>query len=126
MENANVSDQIIEVLDALSEKMHISIDWTQQNIMPQVMDLMHRITKFEILTSAMWITIFISLMIALMYFSKKAFETDEEELYIPVIITTIIISSIGVIVVVVQSIDIIQCLTIPETVWYDYIKSYIN
>lgn len=43
-----LSTQIIEVLDNLSDRLGIAIDWTQQNILSQVMDICIRYRQYEI------------------------------------------------------------------------------
>lgn len=51
----NVSDQIIQVLDALCDKFGIAIDWTANNVIPQLEVLCKKFIRFEICTSIFWI-----------------------------------------------------------------------
>ena len=54
-----VSDQIIQVLDAVCKKMGVAIDWTldwtQSTIIPYVQQLMGKIVAYELWTSIVWI-----------------------------------------------------------------------
>ena len=43
-----MSEEIINVLNYLGEQIGIAIDWTSQNVMPQVMDILGRYRLFEI------------------------------------------------------------------------------
>ncbi len=52
-----MSKEIIEVLDHICEKLGIAIDWTSQNIMPQVTDVLHRYTNYNITISAIWLCV---------------------------------------------------------------------
>lgn len=43
-----VSNQIIEVLDYLSAKMGIVVDWTAENVVPYLTDLIERMVSYQI------------------------------------------------------------------------------
>ena len=47
-----VSDQIIKVLDEVGKRFGLAIDWTQQNIVPYLQELSHKIINYEIWTSS--------------------------------------------------------------------------
>ena len=50
-----MSEEIIKVLDYLGEQLGIAIDWTSENIWPQVMDILGRYRLLEIISTCMWI-----------------------------------------------------------------------
>ena len=50
-----MSEEIIKVLDYLGEQLGIAIDWTSENIWPQVMDILGRYRLLEIIFTCMWI-----------------------------------------------------------------------
>lgn len=52
-----VSEQIIQVLDAVCDKLGVVIDWSQKNVLPYAQDLMRRVVLLEILTSTVWIIV---------------------------------------------------------------------
>lgn len=45
-----MSQEIINVLNYLGEQLGIAIDWTSENIWPQVMDILGRYRLFEIIS----------------------------------------------------------------------------
>lgn len=56
-----MENKVVEVLDALCDKFGLAIDWTQQNIMPQMIDILGRIRTYYIATDAL--TIFVNFVI---------------------------------------------------------------
>ena len=50
-----MSDDVIKILDALSEKIGLSIDWTSQNVVPYINQLCRKYVNYEIATSVIWI-----------------------------------------------------------------------
>ena len=50
-----MSEEIIKVLDYLGEQLGIAIDWTSENVWPQVMDILGRYRLLEIIFTCMWI-----------------------------------------------------------------------
>lgn len=52
-----MSKEIIEVLDALSDRLGMSIDWTQNNIIPYLQEISSKYVNYEIATSIVWIVV---------------------------------------------------------------------
>ena len=52
-----MSDAIIKVLNELCDKFGIAIDWTSDNVVPYLQDLMVRYSKYVCYTSIMWLVI---------------------------------------------------------------------
>ena len=127
-----ISEQIIEVLDYLSEKVGVSIDWTGENIMPYLNSLCEKYIRYETATSVMWIFIGIIVIVSTFIISKKAYGhsltkkyySDKEPFYVIIAVCLIFQLSFTA-VVICQIRDIITCCTIPEKVILDYIKSAI-
>ena len=67
-----VSDEIIKVLNAFSKKIGITIDWTQNNILPYMQKLCDKYITYEMITSIFWIIIGICLLILGIYCIKKS------------------------------------------------------
>lgn len=59
-----MNNKIIEVLDYLGEKIGLAIDWSANNVYPQVMEFLARYRTYEIVTDA----IFIVLSLAFVFF----------------------------------------------------------
>lgn len=47
------SKEFKEIIDIVAEKLGIVIDWTQENIMPWITDILHRFVTFNIIVSAL-------------------------------------------------------------------------
>lgn len=120
----NASEQIIEVLEYLSKKIGVTIDWTADNVLPYIIALCEKFINWEIVTSWMWIgimgaLILIALTVAIIVSATGGWEGVE----------WIIFTVIGVIaffVIGVQIYDIISCYYFPEKVIYEYIKTMIE
>lgn len=52
-----MSEEIIKVLDNLAQKFGIVIDWSNQNVMPYIIDLMDRFIKYDIATNICFIIV---------------------------------------------------------------------
>lgn len=137
---ATVSNQIIEVLNTLCEKFGIAIDWTSQNVMPYIQELMKKAVNYELWTSTGWFliwAIFIFAFFKLIHWYIKnrydknnriiEFITDDEYffcigsgLFLTFGGTWTIISIIGI---VAQVMDVITCLTFPEKIIFNMIQS---
>ena len=52
-----MDNKVIEVLDYLGEKFGVAIDWTAENVWPQVMEFMGRYTMYEIICAAVWVVV---------------------------------------------------------------------
>ena len=50
-------DEIIKVLDDLSEWLGIAVDWTSQNVLPYLQELCDKYISYEIWTSIVYILI---------------------------------------------------------------------
>lgn len=48
-----MENKVIEVLDSLCDKFGMAIDWTQQNVMPQMIDIFERIRTYYIAIDAL-------------------------------------------------------------------------
>lgn len=138
------SDQIIEVLDYLGEKLGISIDWTSENILPYIQTLCGKYINWEIATSIVWLIVgivFIILsVICFKYFIKyaKQYEQykedrdkynkyyDSNDYAGSFLIIFFCLLVIGICVSGCQIFDIIKCIYLPELQIYEYINTLIS
>lgn len=58
-----VSDQIIKVLDKIAEQIGLAIDWTQENVVPYVKDLLARYATMQLVSNIVAGGIYLSLVI---------------------------------------------------------------
>lgn len=123
-----MSEEIIKVLDELGKKFGVAVDWTQQNVMPYAQDLGNRIVKYEIYSSIVWMIIgTIAILISGLFYYlsiKRKWNKDTVDWFS---FLFFIVCCVSIIVIIIPQIfDIVKCITIPETMWIDYIKQYLN
>lgn len=125
-----VSDEIIKVLNAFSKKIGLTIDWTQNNILPHMQKLCDKYITYEIETSIAWIILGICVLILGIYcINKRAYyykkgqkvkeENSEYEYNVSrtgFILGCVAIASIlaGGIFIWENILNIITCVTFPE------------
>ena len=115
-----LSNEIIEVLEYLGEKLGITIDWTSNNVLPYLEQLCGKLIKWEIGTSIGWIVLaVISTIIALIFSKVVDLEGFESFVFWCVVVVAIIV--VGC-----QAFDIIECCTFPEKAVYEYISGIMN
>lgn len=66
-----MSQEIINVLNYLAEQLGIAIDWTSENVWPQVMDILGRYRLFELATTGIWLFVEIAMLICALVIFKK-------------------------------------------------------
>ena len=148
-----MDNKIIETLDYLGEKIGIAIDWTAENVYPQVLDFIARYKIYEIVANCIWI-IFAIGCIFMTYLCIKKYaiparakaiaekqsnfwfeytrwncSEDTCELQIGagiLIVFLIVISIISVFLFIFSISDIIKWIVIPEAQFYDMLKGVIN
>lgn len=129
-----MSEEIIKVLDNLCEKFGIAIDWTSQNVVPYLKELVGRFINYEVVTSIFWIIVGVIAIIIPVIVIKKISKYTEKEIEEDYYsdwrfyqVVTIIFGSFIVftflIMILFQIYDIIECYTIPEKVIFDYLNS---
>ena len=129
-----MSDEIIKILDDLGQRFGVAIDWSSQNIMPYLQDLRSRYINYEIITSIVWLIVFIICSIGMIIAIQKLIKHQQEhnkscsyacEIIWPTIISItfmflIIFCIIGI---GCQINDMIMCNTIPEKLIVNYISN---
>lgn len=119
------SDQFIEILNAITSKIGIAVDWTSNNVMTYVQDLVPRLMRYEIFTSVAWI-IFMTLLTTASFLllnaskrkTQKGEYTDDAAVFFSSLMFWIFLV-VTVFVVVNQTMDIIAAYTLPEQVILD-------
>lgn len=126
-----VSDQIIQVLDALCDKFGLAIDWGAQNVLPYAQELMGKMVSYELWTSVMWIIILSIIILLCAIVIKQAYEDSKNEMFLDdfdaglcmCLGLTFMLCTVGV---VWQSMDIITCLTFPEKIIFEMMQSMMK
>ena len=132
-----ISEQIIQVINALCEKFGIVINWAEEDVIPHVEILCKKLVTYEIVTSVVWLLLIwvlfgtsaITLRKLHPWLMKKSDE-DYDDVYMIVDfslwILTIILGVAVVFVTCDQAIDIIKCLTFPEMYVFEYISALVK
>lgn len=129
-----MSEEIIKVIDELGKRFGIVIDWSSQNIIPYLQDLMKRFICYKNIEACIWIIICITMVIGgivLIKFINKwrksdNFEkgySDDEFLSEMGYIFSIFIMVIGIVLIIGNIIGIVENICMPEMVVYEYITS---
>lgn len=125
-----VSDQIIEVLNALCEKFGLAMDWGSENVIPYVTTLLEKLINYEVWTSvaSIGVCVIIAAVSAVFLFKNnivRAMEDDD----IGEILLWMFCASACLTATIIASVeigDIIKCLTFPELYIVEYIHDLIN
>ena len=77
-----MDNKVIEVFEYLGEKLGIAIDWTSENVIPQITEFMSRYAKYAIIKNSINIILGALLVIASCIIIKiivKAYKEDNED-----------------------------------------------
>lgn len=142
-----MNNKIIEVLDYLGEKIGLAIDWTAENVYPQVIEFMGRYRTYEIVIDIIWILMALGCCFGMYLYIKKLVipakircnETRKDNLWFECwssgvmpnvfgIFLTIFLGSITLAAVITMFVsigDLVKWIVIPEMQFYEVIKSLV-
>lgn len=132
-----ISNQVIQILDALCNKIGIAVDWTSDNVIPYLQILMQKYVNYTLTTNIIYIILISSLIAFFAYltiyfykkYSKSQSYSDDKEVYgglaIGVGVILIMGIIIGVIIITTSAERIALCITFPEKLIMDYLKSFL-
>lgn len=114
------SEQIIKILDNLSDKFGMTIDWSNKNVIPYLQTLTTKYINYEVDISIFWIIICVIGIIvgALLIYIDWKDDEDDIPVYATIGLLIIIFSAVFIII---QSIDIITAKTFPEKIILNYL-----
>lgn len=122
----DISSEIIEVLDHLSEKFGVVINWSSENVMPYVQELCGKYISWEISTSIAWIIIMFTIVFIpfciLLKCAIKSFNNNRDDSAVIIGVLCLLLFTVFVVTVGINTFDIIKCITFPELKVYEYIK----
>lgn len=123
-----VSDQIIKVLDVLAEKIGLVIDWGSNNVLPYVQQLCSKYVNYRISISILWSIVGISIFafgFTLLHKLKKnkefgitRYKCLDDDYFIRQLsyVGIYCVFAVGVLIIILQSVNIITCITFPEKI----------
>ncbi len=131
-----VSDQVIQVLNKVCEKIGIAVDWSQENVVPYLQELCTKYVRYEIVWS---IVTLVTLAVLTMLFCKFAIVRHKAALkveYDPFEFDSVIAIIGWVVVGIMCLVDLIVGLcavktivtgiTFPEKLVFDYATSLLS
>lgn len=74
-----MNEEVIKNLDKIAQKFGIVIDWTNQNVVPYLQDLMERFIKFQNSCAILWIIISVISLIVLLIIISNYFKLIKEK-----------------------------------------------
>jgi hypothetical protein len=114
-----MSEEIIKVLDDLSERFGVAIDWSTENVLPYAQELFQKFVNYEIWTSVLWLVIGLAIILFLLWGVKCCIQDSEGEMVLILFFAILFTCAVPII----QAVDIITALTFPEKLLFDYINS---
>lgn len=128
-----MNKEILEALNQLTDKFGIAVDWSSQNALPYLRDLMGRLVRYEIITSLVWLIVGALFVLSAIWwlkfikYARKKYEdiggfNDWDVAATVATFAMIIVVLLGIIIILCQIDDIIQCVVLPEGIILKYIK----
>ena len=127
-----MSEEIIKALDELGKRFGIVIDWSNQNIIPYLQELLKRFICYRNITACVWIIISIAITISgvVMIRSLNRWrksddygDYDDDALAILGYIFSVFIIALGVGLIIGNMFGIIKNVCMPEMAIYEYITN---
>lgn len=128
-----MSEEIIKILDDLGRRFGILIDWSSENILPYLQDLISRFIKYDIAIN-IFIILFGIIFLIITIFAIKKIRKDQKEISyyelfdegMPQFLIILISIIIMLYAFLTGPAKIVQDIYLPEKSIYEYIKSEIQ
>lgn len=124
-----MSEEIIKVLDNIGQKFGIAIDWTSENVLPYIQDLMHRVALNSIIGNIVGLIvgiIFLAIGIGILIYGFKQKKKDkywewlsEGFMQFLIIIT---LFTVAVIIIPVCTLGLVQAICLPEITFLNFLR----
>lgn len=137
-----MDNKVIEVLDYMGEKLGIAVDWTADNVWPQVVEFMSRYRVYIIVDHGIHMIISIVLSVLIAAFLKTMFKGIktksrdniwydmhwESDGFLTVLITVILVFVAGftITVAIDNMFDITKWAFIPEIQFFETLSKYMS
>ena len=130
-----MSEEIIKVIDELGKRFGVAIDWSNQNIIPYLQELLKRFICYRNITACVWIIISIAMTISGVVMFKflnkwkksdnydKDYCNDDDMLAALGYMFSIFIIALGIVLIIGNMFGIVKNVCMPEMVVYEYITS---
>lgn len=113
-----MSEEVIKIFDNIASRFGMTIDWASENITPYLQELFNKYVLCESIITLIWLILGVGFLIMGIIFIKKSSQEDYEFFIIFGIISLVF----GIIITLISSIHLIQCLTFPESLIIEMLK----
>lgn len=127
------STETITILDYLCEKFGVAIDWTSETIWPTLQMLAEKFIRWEIVTSIIWMLIWVISFIPCAIGTKKIIKhvkTEKHGTWYDSDVFCCAFCCIGMLLFFCffssQVFDIAKCIVFPEMEIFEYLKQTLN
>lgn len=131
-----MSEEIIKVLDDLGDRFGIAIDWTSENVLPYLQNLMDRFITYNIAMNILYIAVCAIIIVGSIigipkisrYAKEKIKEDPSSDWDCGVVVINVfwaITSILSTMFLLLSISDIIRCVTIPEVVVFNYLQQFM-
>lgn len=132
-----MSEEIIKILDDLGKRLGVAIDWSNQNVIPYLQELIGRFVAFKNVQAIIWICISL-ITIGLTIFGlvklikwrksdkyDKDFYSDDSFVFWMSIAGIVLVLFVASVVIICNTFGICQNIFLPEITVIDYIQAYL-
>lgn len=128
----NLSDQIVQIINELSQKCGVAINWSSDTLLPFMQEIMTKMIRYELISSIIWMVVCIALVVSSVLVYNRTIKAGIYDEYgilslrlliCVCAVLTCILSGLGIIC---QILDVVACLTFPEKILIEYIQSIIT
>lgn len=116
-----MSNEIISVIDHLCDKLGIAVDWTADNAMPMIQQLIEKYARYLLVNNIAWLCVWvvlfaicIAVMIVITRGAVKDADWFDEDIFITIGVTAFFLSMVFFVFILVCMSQLIKAATIPE------------
>lgn len=117
-----MSDEIIKLLNDLSSRFGVAIDWSSKNMTPYLQELFQKYTRYEIALNIFYIVLCAVIVIACVIIGIKLDKLELEVLPILFLVAAIFAGCVGV----AYAKDLITVYTFPEKLIITELKTLLS
>ena len=117
-----MSDEIIKLLNDLSSRFGVAIDWSSKNMTPYLQELFQKYTRYEIVLNIFYIVLCMVITVVCVVIGIKLIKLEFELLPILLFIAAFLTIGIGVM----YAEDLITAYTFPEKLIVIELKTLLS
>lgn len=117
-----MSDEIIKLLNDLSSRFGVAIDWSSKNMTPYLQELFQKYTRYEIVLNIFYIVLCMVIAVACVVIGIKFIKLEFEALPILLLVAAIFAIFVGVI----CAVNLITAYTFPEKLIVTELKTLLS